>query len=90
MVDNHNDIKTIAELGVHIRYLRDEVKGLSERIAEMATRKDIEDLEEKLRKEIEDNKPSNLFWGVTKVAAGVVAIGGAFGVFYAIIEAVRR
>jgi hypothetical protein len=78
MAENQ-EIKAIAELAVHVKYMREQIDNLTEK---MATQDDIA----QLRKEIEANSPSALFSQLTRIAAGVVTFAAALGVVIAILK----
>lgn len=73
------EIKAIAELAVHVKYMREQIDNLTEK---MATQDDIK----QLRREIEENSPSAVFTQITKVAAGIVTFAAALGVVVAILK----
>lgn len=80
MADNsQTEIKAIAELAVHVKYMREQIDNLTEK---MATQDDIA----QLRREIEENSPSAVFSQLTKVAAGIVTFAAALGVVVAILK----
>lgn len=76
---NGQEIKAIAELAVHVKYMREQIDNLTEK---MATQDDIK----QLRHEIEENSPSAVFTQITKVAAGIVTFAAALGVVVAILK----
>ena len=77
--ENGQEIKAIAELAVHVKYMREQIDNLTEK---MATQDDIA----QLRREIEENSPSAVFSQLTKVAAGIVTFAVALGVVVAILK----
>ena len=82
MGENDREIKAIAELMVHIQYMRTEIENLRDALRDVATQDDIK----QLRKEIEANAPSTFFRTVTHVAVGVVSVGAAIGVVIAFLK----
>lgn len=78
-MDNNQEIKAIAELTVHVKYMREQIDNLTQN---MATQDDIA----QLRKEIEENSPSALFHSMTKLATGLVAFAAALGVIIAFLK----
>ena len=82
MGENDREIKAIAELMVHIQYMRTEIENLRNALENVATQDDIR----QLRKEIEANAPSTFFRTVTHVAVGVVSVGAAIGVVIAFLK----
>lgn len=79
MAENDQEIRAIAELAVHVKYMREQIDNLTQN---MATQDDIA----QLRKEIEENSPSALFHTMTRVATGIVAFAAALGVIIAILK----
>lgn len=87
MGNNNEELsRVVAELTVHIDYLRKELSSVRERLEQTATSSDLEALELRLKKQIDENAPSALFWTLTKAAAGVVSIAAAVGVFLALLK----
>jgi hypothetical protein len=82
MGENDREIKAIAELMVHIQYMRTEIENLRVALRNVATQDDIK----QLRREIEANAPSTFFKSVTHIAVGIVSIGAAIGVIIAFLK----
>jgi hypothetical protein len=82
MGENDREIKAIAELMVHIQYMRTEIESLRNALRNVATQDDIK----QLRKEIEANAPSTFFRSMTHIAVGIVSVGAAVGVIIAFLK----
>jgi hypothetical protein len=82
MGENDREIKAIAELMVHIQYMRTEIQDLRAELRNVATQDDIK----QLRREIEANAPSTFFKSVTHIAVGIVSVGAAVGVIIAFLK----
>jgi quinol-cytochrome oxidoreductase complex cytochrome b subunit len=67
-----------------------QVSALTERLEQTATTSDLEALEERLKKQIDENSPNAVFWSITKIAAGIVSIAAAVGVFLALTKVLGR
>lgn len=73
-----NDEKIIAELVVHIDYIRNEMASIKNKLDSSATKEDLENMKAELKKQIEDNKID--FWTITKVSAGALSVIALIGV----------
>ena len=82
MGENDREIKAIAELMVHIQYMRTEIQNVRDELKNVATQDDIA----QLRREIEANAPSTFFKNLTQIAVGVVSVSAAVGVIIAVLK----
>lgn len=107
MSDNTEDdhdapIATLAEITVHLSYMRrelrsqsaalskmathDDIRGIKETIASLATRKELDEKIAVLRDEVSRGKPSTLFFNVAKVCAALAVIAATASLFMQVSE----
>lgn len=102
MSDDHDDddspVGSLAEINVHLSYMRrelrqqsaalskmathDDIRGIKETIASLATRKELDEKIAVLRDEVSRGKPSTLFFNVAKVCAAIAVIVAALSLFF--------
>lgn len=95
MSDEDDDLQvaSLAEINVHLSYMRrelrslrnvathDDIKGIKENIALLATRKELDDKIATLRDEVSRSKPSTLFFNAVRVASGIMVIAAVIVLF---------
>jgi hypothetical protein len=95
-------VTSIAELNVHLSYMRrelrtlsaashnmathDDIRGIKETISKLATRVEVEEKLALLRDEVSRGKPSTLFFNVAKVCAALAVIAASVSLFMQVSE----
>jgi uncharacterized small protein (DUF1192 family) len=92
--DDDLNVGSLAEINVHLSYMRrelrslrnvathDDIRGIKETIAQLATRKELDDKIATLRDEVSRSKPSTMFFNAVRVASGITVFAAVAVLFF--------
>lgn len=96
--DEDDPVGSLAEINVHLSYMRrelrqqstalskmathEDIRGIKETIASLATRKELDEKLAILRDEVSRSKPSTLFFSIARVCAAVAVIAATLSLFF--------